>query len=84
MCLDCFFEDPNRAQIEEQRKQEQEKMEKEELERKRLKEEKLQEINSPEITAIYNLAWELTKLRKKNQSPIGVGNLCNREVYEFS
>ena len=84
MCLDCFCEDPNRAQIEEQRKQEQEKMEKEELERKRLKEEKLQEINSPEITAIYNLAWELTKLRKKNQSPIGVGNLCNREVYEFS
>ena len=84
MCLDCFFEDPNRAKIEEQRKQEQEKREKEELKRKQLKEQKLAEINSPEFRAIFNLAWELTKLRENNPSPLGVGNLCNREVYEFS
>ena len=44
MCLDCFFEDPNRAQIEEHRKQQQEKMEKEELERKRLKEESVEKF----------------------------------------
>ena len=83
MWLDCV-EDPNRAESEERRKQENEKREKEELERKRLEEEKLKEKNSPEIRAIYNLALDLTKLRKKNPSPIGVGNLCNREVYEYS
>ena len=65
MCLDCFFEDPNRARYEEEIKKEAEKREKEELERKRLEEIKLQEINSPEFKAIYKLAWELTKLREK-------------------
>ena len=84
MCLDCNFEDPNKEKIEEERKKEREKREKEELERKRLEEENLQEMNSPEFKAIYNLAWELTKIREKNPSPLGVGNLCNREIYEYS
>ncbi len=84
MCLDCFFEDPNRARYEEEQKKKAEKREKEELERKRLEEIKLQEINSPEFKAIYKLAWELTKLRGKNPNPLGIGNLCNREIYEYS
>lgn len=84
MCLDCLFEDPNQKRYEEERKREQEQIEKEEIERRRKKEQNIQEMNSPEFKAIYNLAWELTKLRKKNPLPLGMGNLCNREIYEYS
>ena len=35
MCLDCFFEDPNREKIEEERKQQQEKWNKKHYKGKR-------------------------------------------------
>ena len=73
-CFDCDYQDRNAEKIEEQRKEREEKQKKEEEKRK--------EYNSPGFIGLCKLARELTKFRGKN--PIGVGDLCNREVYEYS
>ena len=85
MCLDCNLEDPSLKLIEEKRQQQQQK-EKEEEEKRQQEELKNKMIlKDPKVLAIYQLTRELTNLREsKAPVPIGVGNLCNREVYEYS
>ena len=42
-------------------------------------------LEDPKVLAIIKLAEEFTKLKNEKKSePIGVGNLCNRQFYEYS
>ena len=79
MCFDCDGVDENIKKKEEERKRQNE-IEEQERQKKELEEK--QEFSDPRVKAIFNLATELSRLRGTN--PIGVGNLCNREVYEYS
>ena len=79
MCFDCGGVDENIMKKEEERKRQREI---EEQERQKKEQEKIQEFSDPRVKAIFKLATELTRLRGNN--PVGLGNLCNREVYENS
>ena len=79
MCFDCDGVDENIKKKEEERKLQ---YEKEQQEKEKKEQEKRQEFSDPRVKAIFNLATELTRLR--GTKPVGVGNLCNREFYEYS
>jgi len=80
--LDCDNQDRNAEKIEEQRKEREEKQKQEQEQKQKEEEERRKEFSSPGFVGLCKLARELTKFRGKN--PIGVGDLCNREVYEYS
>ena len=80
MCFDCL-EDKSEILIKDRQLKEEEERKEKEAEKKKQKE----MLNDPRTISIFNLARELTSLREKEKpQPIGVGNLCNRYVYEYS
>ena len=80
MCFDCL-EDKSEILIKDRQLKEEEERKEREAEKKKQKE----MLNDPRTISIFNLARELTSLREKEKpQPVGVGNLCNRFVYEYS